>query len=401
MNKKGLNSNDIKQRNKLSILKSLATKSMMSRSELSIYLRLTKMTLSNLAQEMINDGLITESRIPSKSYSTGRKPINLQLSSSSPVVCGISIRRDLLTTVVADLSGCLIYKNKVSYPYDFNNDNLTTLIFQEYNLAVKNVTRKIVGIGVSSIGPLNEKEGIILSPPEFGRIKNLNIREALTTFTSLPVFLINDANAAALAEKLYGIGRDIDNYVYVHLMNGIGAGLVLNNKVQTGNTGQGGEIGHTSINFNGPDCSCGNKGCLDYYTNISNMRASIVKKLPTNPTSLLASQNDITLSDIINATHQNDPLAITILSEFCDHLSCSIINTLSLIDCDFIIIGYDKLIEGNFIEKYLYNKLSTFPGISKHKNIKISYSYFGSEAPIIGAISIVSENIFNGVLTLN
>ncbi|MDA8481028.1 ROK family transcriptional regulator [Citrobacter sp. Awk 4] len=398
--KKGFNINDVREANRLSVLRLLATNKMMSRAELARHTGLTKMTLSNLIQDMIAEDLVAESQQLPDDYQTGRKPVLLMISPDSPCILGVLIRRDVLTTVIGDLTGNVIYKNTAEYPAELNNDTLKALISEQYTLALKHTSRRVIGTGISSIGPLDENEGVLLHPPEFGRIYHFNAVKVIGELTEAPVFLINDANAAALAEKLYGIGKACANYIYVHLMNGIGAGLVLNGRIHTGNVGQSGEIGHTSINFEGPFCSCGNRGCLDYYTNIHNLRKRITTQAALNPESRLVQQDAPTLADIIDAAHQKDQLAVSVLEEFCLYLTWSLINTLSLIDSDFIIIGYEKNVAGGLIEETLMLNINNAPGFNENRKVSIVHSVFGGSAPLIGAIAVISEHVFNGQIKL-
>lgn len=398
--KKGMNINDIKEINRLSVLRLLATNKMMSRTELARHTGLTKMTLSNLIQDMIAEKLVAESQQLPDDYQTGRKPVLLMISPDSPCICGVLIRRNVLTTVIGDLTGNVIYKHSTDYPKKLNNETLKTLINEQLSSTLTQTSRRIIGTGISSIGPLDEKRGILLHPPEFGDVCNFDAKGVVSQLTTAPVFLINDANSAALAEKLYGTGKESTNYIYVHLMNGIGAGLVLNGKIHMGNTGQSGEIGHTSINFKGPLCSCGNRGCLDYYTNIHNLRKRIAVLEKLTPSSQLNQLTAPTLTDIIDAAHKKDTLAICILDEFCHYLTWSLTNTLSLIDSDFIIIGYEQNVPGNFIEETLTRNINNASGFNENRKVTIVHSVFGARAPLIGAIAVISENILSGQIKL-
>ncbi|MDX5688320.1 ROK family protein, partial [Clostridioides difficile] len=254
----------------------------------------------------------------------------------------------------------------------------------------------IIGIGISSIGPVDDINGTILNPPDFGNVSNLNIVDFIKEMSDLPIFLINDANSGALAEKMYGLGKNISNYIYLHIMNGIGAGLVLENKLHTGNLGQSGEIGHTSINFSGPLCSCGNNGCLDYYTSVSNLIKRIESLSHIYPNSPLINCKDFSLVKLIDEANNKDSLAMFLLDEFCTYVSYALVNTLTLIDCSSIIIGYDFNIPGTFIENTLLKKLTASASFSKYKKISVRHSNFGANAPLIGSIAIVSYNFFNG-----
>ena len=189
-----------------------------------------------------------------------------------------------------------------------------------------------------------------MNPPYFYGIENFPITSIIHKITGLPTFLVNDANAGALAEKLYGIGKDIPNFTYLHIMNGIGSGLVLKDSLYEGDTGQSGEIGHTSINFAGPQCACGNKGCLDLYANVDNMRQKVFELSPFYPASPLASVSHPTWYDIVDCANRKDALAIIVIEEFCSYVSYALINTLNLLNIATLIVGYDSSLNGFIIE---------------------------------------------------
>ena len=207
--------------------------------------------------------------------------------------------------------------------------------------------------------------------------------------------LVNDANAGALAEKVYGFGKDISNFTYLHIMNGIGAGLVLKEELYNGDTGQSGEIGHTSINFAGPQCACGNRGCLDLYANVDNMRQKILELKNIYPRSPLAHKDRPSWRNIIDSAGRKDSLAIMVLDEFCSYISYALINMLNLLNISTLIIGYDSSGEEYVIEEMLRTKLSHSLQSVNFDNITVMHSSFNGDAPLIGSIAYVADKIFS------
>jgi len=226
------------------------------------------------------------------------------------------------------------------------------------------------------------------------------IASIIAQISGLPAILVNDANAGALAEKLFGLGRKLSNFVYLHIMNGIGAGLVLGDKLYNGNVGQSGEIGHTSINFSGPKCVCGNKGCLDLYANVEGLRARISEHSVLYPQSPLAGLAVPKWRDIVDAANRRDPLAMLALDEFCSYITFSLVNAINLLDLSNIIVGYDSESPGTIIESILQQKISKAILSSNYRKITVSHSAFGGDAPLIGAIAEIVDRIFTMRLPL-
>lgn len=128
-------------------------------------------------------------------------------------------------------------------------------------------TGRAEAVGLGSPGPLDLTTGSLGQLPNFPGWDFFPLRSALEEMTSLPVTLDCDANAAALAEWKLGAGRDqgVDSLAMITLGTGVGSGLILRGEIWQGIIGMGGEVGHVSVNFDGPVCSCGNRGCLEYY----------------------------------------------------------------------------------------------------------------------------------------
>lgn len=403
LGKRGNNIRELKQSNRALVLKIIATRHDMCRVDLARITGLTKMAVGNLVNDLIEMKLVQECEAQIEGSVCGRRPLYLKISNESFCICGMLIERELFQVILADLSGNIISKKDIVYSGDIKKEEIAILLMDAFEKLKKETAREIIAVGVSSIGPLNIESGVILNPPLFYGIENLNIVEILEKKTQLPVFLINDANAGALAEKLYGAEENIANFAYLYIMNGIGSGYILDNKIYNGDSGQSGEIGHTSINFMGPHCPCGNNGCLELYASVSNMKKRIKELLPLYNNSKLARFTDtdeISWLDIIDASNQNDDLAITVVEEFCTYLAHAVTNTLNLLDISYIVVGYNATSKGNIIEKILENKISSSVIYSHYRKVKIVHSSFGGDAPLIGSIACVADKVFNLSLPL-
>ena len=238
-----------------------------------------------------------------------------------------------------------------------------------------------------------------MNPPIFYGITDLPLPETISRETGLPSYIINDASAGALAENIYGRTKNREDILYVHIMGGIGVGYILKHQVYDGTSGKSGEIGHTSINFAGPLCDCGNAGCLEVYANIENINAKIndMKEIYNVSSSLPASDKPYTFSEVINAAENSDIYAISALDDFCGYLSQALTNTINLFDIHHIIVGYDSYQSETIIEKILYEKLNSNIASAKHRHISVEKSIYGGSAPLIGSIALVTSKLFDGI----
>ncbi len=399
----GTNLTNVKEKNRALALRLISTGQSVSRANLARSMHLTKTTLGNIVSDLIASDIIKEYTYSSSEAdsSLGRKPIILDLSPNSPLIMGMLIKRNLLSGILADLKGRII--DQKDFKYDsMDKDTLIETLVQLFEQLRKGQSRKIIAIGISSIGPVDTKAQKLTTPVNFWGIQNLPLPEIIRERTGLPAYIIHDSSAGALAEKIYGSHTYSDNLLYLHIMNGVGAGYIFQGNIYDGDFGQSGELGHTSINFAGPSCNCGNRGCLELYANIENMNRHIqeLRMIYKGPTLLSGERDFYSWSDIITAASAMDFLAMAALDEFCGYLAYAVRNAIHLLDVSHIIVGYDSPMETTVVEDTLTTKLNSGPQSNTGHIIEIVKSSFGGQAPLIGSIAVVTDKIFNGELNI-
>ena len=258
----GKNSAYTKSYNRRRVL-SLLQCAPLSRAELSRQMGLTRAAISLITEELISEGLIRESKEAQQSSGPGRAPTNLQLCDGVLFAVGVSLSRSGVLVGLEDLKGNVLCQLEVEQQ---TPEGLITAIRQ-----VIGNTQKILGIGVSSPGPVDSVNGKILNPPNFPHWSNYSIGEILGNAFSLPVYLEKDANAAALYNRRNGDFEEKDDFLLLYMGGGIGSGIISQGRLL-----RHCELGHTSICHDGPVCSCGNRGCLEAYASID----SILKNHP-------------------------------------------------------------------------------------------------------------------------
>ncbi|MDD5774005.1 MAG: ROK family protein, partial [bacterium] len=165
-------------------------------------------------------------------------------------------------------SGKILYSNSVPTEAQNGKDHvIKKVIEQQKKIFVnkQNLFERVAGIAVGCPGPVNIKKGIVSKPPNLPGWGNVPMRTIISKAWAVPVFIENDANAAALGENWLGAGRGSKNMVCITLGTGVGGGIVIDEKIFHGATGIAGEIGHITIEPEGRKCNCGNNGCLERY----------------------------------------------------------------------------------------------------------------------------------------
>lgn len=249
----GKNSTYTKQYNRRRIL-GLLQREPMSRAELARQMGLTRAAISLITEELIADGLIRESKRPLSLSGPGRTPTALRLCEGACYSVGISLGRRHIRIGIEDLCGDIVTAREVK------NHSLEGLLAAVKELLNCVPREKLLGIGISAPGPVDSATGTILNPTNFALWSNCPICARLEEAFGLPAYLENDANASALFNRRYNDFEEKDNFLLLYVGVGVGSGVISQGRLL-----RRCEVGHTSIDFNGPTCSCGNRGCLELY----------------------------------------------------------------------------------------------------------------------------------------
>ena len=395
---RGSNHQSTKIQNRCMVLKMICTGTNVTRIDISRQTGLSKMSISNIVNELIAEGYVTDQAGQLKNDSIGRNPISLEPNTEIYRVLGIYISRDCAVATLSNLKCDILSEIKCTFSFEESENSFIEKI-KALTAGIHNsdkaIGKKIIGIGISCIGPLDIEDGIILEPPNFHKIRSIHIKDFLKKEFGYEVYLNNDMNASALAEKLYGKGKNISNFVYVGVTNGIGSGIIANNSLFEGSMGFSGEIGHMTINFDGPKCVCGNTGCLELYASIPEIVAQARTSVSLGMDSSLVRCSAIQWKDIVQQARIGDEFALNLIDRLCMYISIGLVSLINLFDPQVIYLGHDIALAGsivtNKIQAYIKDKTIS----SRYKDLYIETSTFGENAPLIGSAAIVLDKLFN------
>jgi glucokinase len=257
---------------------------------------------------------------------------------------------------------------------------------------------QIIGLGIGAPGPLNPNSGVIYSPPNLPGWKDVPLRDLLETETGLPVFLGNDANLAALGEFSFGAGKQYNNLVYVTVSTGVGAGVVENGRLLLGAHGGAAEVGHMTIDINGPLCNCGNIGCLEALASGTAIRRRAIAALATGNVHSLVREwvkNDldaVTPEQIAKAAQAGDKFALDLLEETGFYLGVGITNVLHLYNPEIVVLGGGVSQMGDLIFRRMREVINERAMASFRQGVPIVVTELGDEIGLYGAFAIVLHN---------
>jgi len=201
---------------------------------------------------------------------------------------------------------------------------------------------RVAGVGIGCPGPLDLKRGLVLTTPNLGWT-DYPIRAKIADGLGLPAVLDNDANCATLGEWWQGAGRDVSDLAGITLGTGIGGGLILGGRLVHGTSGTAGEIGHTTINFTGRRCKCGNYGCLEAYASGPNIAARAREGIEAGCTSAIVDlvEGDldrITAVTVYDALLMGDEHANEVMYETAKMLGAGIANIVNVFNPEMVVI---------------------------------------------------------------
>lgn len=380
----------LRNQNRAAILKRLAVNGPTSRQELSIGLGLTKMAISTIVGEMLEGGILQEGWLhsPEGGKVSGRKPIPLSVPSRRINALGVYIYRYQIACIAVDINGKQFAHRKCGIPPDANNTLFEQLVLQLVQRVLDETKEyTYIGIGIASIGPVDTARQWILSPPKFGSIHQVAIGDKIRERFQLPVLMDNDMNVGALAEHFYGIGKSVDNLVYIGFGSGVGAGVIIGGRMLHGKGGYAGELGHISIQSDGPICSCGRRGCLELYTNTPNLLEQAGVASVGALGKLLRSPNA-------------PESVVGLMEQYYSAVLNALVSVANLFDPEMIVIGDQgaQLIEPELCA--MEGRMNALMFQQGSGRISLRIAGFGKKSPLIGATALVFQQVFRGMLAV-
>lgn len=263
------NNDLLRLKNRGQVFKELVTNDGAYRMELVKTCGLTKMAITNIVNEFLEKDIVVET-VKNEEKKLGRKSTLLRLSPGAKKIIGLMIHRNFISAALCDCRLNVIRANTVR----FTECDREILLEKAFMLIEEMLEgNEVLGIGVGSIGPVNSEKGIILNPPDFFGIKDVPIVQILQERYGLPVYLDYHYNCAARAEKYFGLARNYKNFIFLGITDGIGISIVVDGRILTRMTGNSSEFAHITVDYNGPECGCGRRGCIGNLLNFTSKEA--------------------------------------------------------------------------------------------------------------------------------
>ena len=251
-------------------------------------------------------------------------------------------------------------------------------------------------IGIGTPGIANSATGIVERANNLGFI-NTPLVKYVKEFigrNDTPVYIENDANAAAYGEYVAGAAKGAKNAVCITLGTGVGAGIVIDGKIYAGSNFAGAEIGHTVIEVGGAPCTCGRKGCFEAYSSATGLIRMTKESMAENPDSIMnkmaEERGKVTARTSFDCMRAGDKYAKAVVDKYIKYLAAGITNTINTFQPDILCIGGGVCNEGEYLTKPLLEE-EDFANKSE-KRTEIVIAKLGNDAGLIGAAFLGRAN---------
>ncbi|MEW6232058.1 MAG: ROK family transcriptional regulator [Chloroflexota bacterium] len=363
----------IKDINRNLILNLIKSGGPISRTDIARLSGLSLATVSGITGAFIGSGLVHE--MGAGESTGGRRPVLLRLNYQAGFVVGVKLMEQAITSALTDLDAKVLYHRVTplttagSRPLPASiqspecsegaaertiaGTDLATILQAitkavEDTIAESRVERqRVLGIGIGMAGVVDGEAGICRYSPFFGW-RNVKIAEPIATHFRVPVYLENDVNTLTIAEQWFGHGHGVDHFVVVTVGRGIGAGIAVNGQFSRGALGGAGEVGHITLQENGPPCDCGKRGCLEALASDPAVVRQARTAIALGEKTALAGIEPLTLEAIVAAAEAGDELARRLLAGSGRWLGVGIATLVNILNPQLVIVGGEGVRAGEW-----------------------------------------------------
>jgi N-acetylglucosamine repressor len=376
-----------------------------SRLELAREADLSPASITSIVQRLMTKGLVIESE-PARS-NLGRRPVPLEIRSDAAHLVGVDLGSIYLRIVVTDINGNIIHKYRTPTGMAEGRKRVLEKTFQSIEEAIKGSGLSpgaIRGIGIAHSGVIDSDAGLVISYPRPGQMaewKNIPLRQIFQDQFKVPCLLEDSVRTTTTAEKCFGLGKDLDNFLYINVGMGIGAGIFLDGKLYRGAGGSAGEFGHITADENGPLCSCGNNGCLETVAScgaiIRAVRTAIEQGIDSKIRDLADGDLDkVSIEIIAQAVAENDSLAFRVLQKAASYIAIGLADLVNLLNPRVMICGGALFREVPQLLSEPVRRIIKQRSLEKSANeVQLQVSRLGAEAGALGASRLIAEKILS------
>jgi glucokinase-like ROK family protein len=384
------------------VLNALRLHAPISRADLANLTKLNRSTISNIVNELIDDGLVLE--LNTMESKIGRPGIALSLRPEGGAVIGVEIGVGFISVILTDFVANILWRECNEFPPKSPQIDVISKTEGLIDQAIAFANTKklnLLGIGLGVPGLVDVQKGELLFAPNLGW-RNVPLRLMFSQRFHLPIYIENEANLGALGEYYFGVGRDVENIIYLSSGVGLGGGLIINGQLYKGGRGFAGEIGHIQRDAQGELCGCGRRGCWETQVGPRAVLQRVKRSIESDSKSTFTKKADgdlenLTFNQVVDHALQGDKLCRSAMEKVGENLGTGIADLANIFNPEMVIIGgafsYGREIIIPVLEKIIATE--TLPAV--RKNLRVIVSEQGADACVLGAIAVVLDDILRGI----
>lgn len=392
---------DLRKKNTLMTLRTIMEIGSITKVDVAEKTGLTLMTVNTIMNNLLKKNVISDCGIADSN--SGRKATLYNINPMAYYIIGVNIGIDAVSLAVSDLS--LNTKDVLTFEI---HDNSPKKVINLIQLSISKLiednmlkTECILGLGITIPGPVNDVSGIIQSLPNLKGWDNLPLREFFEEKFGIPVFIEKDTYASVLYLKRK-LGISYENVVSLTIKGGIGTGILLGGSLYRGENGIAGEMGHVSVDSDGPRCNCGDFGCLEVYASDFAIVKEVTKSIKSGETSSVISRNDFNIDSlnmdmIIKAAADGDRLCLDTVFKAARYIGIAVSNALKFYDPGYFVINSRWIKEIDGVSTVIGDIVKEKCTIVQRDRINIIYIH-EEDAYLKGALMLVGEHVLENTV---
>ncbi len=378
----------LKQINRMALVRHLCNEPGLSRAALAESVGLTKSTVSLLVRELMDEGWLGESELVATGE-LGRRATPLHVDGARRALLGAELGIEEGRIVATNLLGEVLDVQAFSYDDVANAASCIALLGKGLVRMARRMMgdqRRVLGVGIGLHGGVDDSMGVLHYAPHLGwRAVHvgglLSASFARSPLEALPLFMQNEANVAALAEYEFNGQSGADPLIYLSIGHGVGAGVIVSDRLLTGLRGFAGEVGHAVLQVNGPICSCGRRGCADALIGLS--------ALIGDPGSQGAPHGVGAIEDLFQRVREGDSATMQLVNAAGRNLGVLLNNHWSAFDPACIVVGGAALRLGDAFTAPAREVLAGYAAAAGLDAPEVRAAQFGNDAIAVGGAAMV------------
>ena len=386
----GSNNSDLTEMNRSAIVKILQQRDVCSRAEIAKITGLTQASITKITAVLIEMGIVSE--VGTIKGNGNRRSIGLRLNAEEKQVIGVKFSRHMFAVGVFDISGKLYTMRETEFELEQDTREVLTDMKDQIHETLKKY-KNVVAIGLALPGPYIREEGRIAMVTSMPKWHDINFIDEFKNEFNKPLFIEQDANAGALAEWWFGNhGRPLNTLAYFLAGEGVGSGIVENDNLLLGRQGVASEVGHISIDVNGPRCECGNYGCLELYCCASAMLERAKQEMPDLMNKKYKNRAEA-CGDVFEEARRGNRKAGKVVDEIANYLAYGCVTLINAYNPDIIVIGDIISMGGDLLLPTIKETVQARVIPEMYEKVKIEFSKLSVDPTLYGAAAIATDRL--------